>query len=94
MKAFFYLSSALALLFTVNAPNARSQDNAAAASKPMHLTRGTPQGNLIQFVAATIVFRRELESVGSVSHQASSEPQGPALSIWKAASKLQFSKGA
>jgi hypothetical protein len=50
-----YLSSVVALLFTIVAPNAISQDNASAERKPIRLERLTPQGNFIQFVATTIV---------------------------------------
>jgi hypothetical protein len=53
MKTFLYLSSVVAVLFTIAAPNARSQSNVSVEAK--HLERLTPQGNLVQFVAATIV---------------------------------------
>jgi len=52
-----YLSSAAALLFTIVAPNAISQDNATAEPKPIRLERLTPQGNLVQFVATTVIAR-------------------------------------
>jgi hypothetical protein len=52
-----YLSSVIALLFTIVAPKAISQDNATAERKPIRLERLTPQGNFVQFVAATVVAR-------------------------------------
>jgi hypothetical protein len=35
-----------------------SQDKVAAPSKPAHLQRMTPQGNIVQFVASSMVARR------------------------------------
>src|ERR1700737_2002388 len=52
-----YLSSEVALLSIIVAPKALSQDNVPAERKPMHLERLTPQGNFVQFVAATVVAR-------------------------------------
>ena len=57
MKTSLYLTSTVALLLTVAAPNARSQNN--VSTEPKHLERLTPQGNLVQFVAATIGPYRE-----------------------------------
>lgn len=59
MKALFYLSSATALLFTIGAPSAISQDNVPADRGPVVLQRPSPRGNLIRFVAATIVQRSD-----------------------------------
>jgi hypothetical protein len=59
MKALFYLSSAVALLFAFGAPSATAQDNVAAIRKPVYVRRYNPQGNLVQFVAATIVERTD-----------------------------------
>jgi hypothetical protein len=59
MKALFSFGSAVALLFIIGGPSARSQDKVAAPIKPAHLQRMTPQGNIVQFVAASIVARRD-----------------------------------
>jgi hypothetical protein len=53
-----YLGSVATLLFTIFAPKATPQDNLTAERKPMRVERLTPQGNFVQFVAATIVARR------------------------------------
>jgi hypothetical protein len=55
MKASHYLSLAVVLMF-ISAPGARSQNNSAAVRKVI-LQRYSPQGNLIRFVAASIVQR-------------------------------------
>jgi hypothetical protein len=61
MKALFYLNSAIVLLFTIGSPNAISQDNVPAGRAPVVLQRPSPRGNLIRFVAATIVQRSDDE---------------------------------
>jgi len=57
MKTSLKLAPTVALLLTMAAPNLRSQDNVSAVAR--RLERLTPQGNLVQFVAASIVPPRD-----------------------------------
>jgi|HubBroStandDraft_1064217.scaffolds.fasta_scaffold211672_2 hypothetical protein len=76
-----YLGSVAAVLFIVVAANATPQDNATAEPKPMRLERLTPQGNFVQFVAATIVPRRVEGVKLRVRNEIAARPDRPDLGV-------------
>lgn len=78
MKSLLCLTSATALLLTTGAPSAMSQDNVTGGRRPVVLQRHDPRGNLIRFVAATIVQRSD-ELRKAASFEDTDQLMGPRI---------------